>query len=203
MYRRNPWRRSLGGMSGGVFLIGMAIAFITGAWLPVLFVTLAVTSLLGAASSGNPNGLYGGLYSFLWLAGLALCFVVGFWPWILIIVGLSAILGAMRNAIMATILGAGFGTMYNANRGQAEYSQSAQNMSYTPSEPTSPINPIMKATNRSLSRWDPTRRDSSSILIHHNRNNRSHHRMNSHKHSIQRKCRHNNNHKKTYASVKG
>ncbi len=138
MYRRNPWRRSLGGMSGGVFLIGMAIAFITGAWLPVLFVTLAVTSLLGSASSGNPNGLYGGLFSFIWLAGLALCFVVGFWPWILVIVGLSAILGAMRNAIMATILGAGFGTMYNANRGQAEYSQPAQNIPYAPSEPEQP-----------------------------------------------------------------
>jgi hypothetical protein len=133
MYRRDTWRKSLGGMSGGVFLIGLAIAFLTGAWLPVILITLGVTSLLGAASSGNPNGLYGGLYSIVWLAGLGLCFAIGFWPWILVLVGLSCILGAMRNAIMEAIIGAGLGTLYNANQGQPAYYQPAQDISYSSS----------------------------------------------------------------------
>ena len=108
MYRRNSARGFLGGISGGIFLIGLAIAFFSGHFLPVLFVTLAFTSLLGSASSLRPNGIYGGLYSFVWLLGLALCFAIGFWPWILVIVGLSAILGAMRGPIMAALLGVGF-----------------------------------------------------------------------------------------------
>lgn len=108
MYRRNSARGFLGGISGGIFLIGLAIAFFSGHFLPVLFITLAFTSLLGSASSLRPNGIYGGLYSFVWLLGLAFCFAFGFWPWILVIVGLSAILGAMRGPIMAAILGVGF-----------------------------------------------------------------------------------------------
>ena len=105
MYRRN--RGVLGGISGGIFLIGLAIAFFSGFFLPVLFITLAVTSLLGSASSMRPNALYGGLHSFVWLLGLAFCFIFGFWPWILVVVGVSAILGAMRVPIMAAIVGGG------------------------------------------------------------------------------------------------
>jgi hypothetical protein len=132
MYRSNPWRKSLSGMSGGVFMIGLAIAFVTGAWLPVLLITIGVTSLLGAASSGNANGVYGGLHCFIWLAGLGICFAFGFWPWILVVVGLSSILGAMRNAIMEAIVGVGFGMASNAKQSQQVYYQPAQNVSYTP-----------------------------------------------------------------------
>jgi hypothetical protein len=86
MYRQRP-RTMLGGISGGIFLIGLAIAFFVGPFLPILFITLAFTSLIGSVSSLRPNGLYGGLQGFVWLMGLALCFVVGFWPWILVVFG--------------------------------------------------------------------------------------------------------------------
>ena len=125
MFRRNSPRSFLGGISGGVFLIGLAIAFFSGHFLPVLFVTLAITTLLGAASSMRPNGLYGGLFSFVWMLGLAFCFAFGFWPWIMVVVGVSAILGALRVPIMAAILGAGiFGaSRYNAQPMYQPYQQ--------------------------------------------------------------------------------
>ncbi len=50
MYRRRP-RTMLSGISGGIFLIGLAIAFFVGPFLPILFITLAFTSLIGSASS--------------------------------------------------------------------------------------------------------------------------------------------------------
>ncbi|MEO8955661.1 MAG: hypothetical protein ABI396_03795 [Ktedonobacteraceae bacterium] len=122
MYRRNSTRGFLGGISGGIFLIGLAIAFFSGHFLPVLFVTLAFTSLLGSASSLRPNGIYGGLYGFVWMLGLAFCFAFGFWPWILVIVGLSAILGAMRGPIMAAIVGTGiFGASQPAQSSYQPY----------------------------------------------------------------------------------
>ena len=120
MYRRN--RGVLGGMSGGIFMIGLAIAFFSGHFLPVLFITLAVTSLLGSASSMRPNALYGGLHSFVWLLGLAFCFIFGFWPWILVVIGVSAILGAMRVPIMAAIVGGGL-LGANALSNQQPYQQ--------------------------------------------------------------------------------
>ncbi len=129
MYRQRSARGLIGGISGGIFMIGLAIAFFSGHFLPVLFVTLAFTSLLGSVSSLRPNGIYGGLYSFVWLLGLAFCFVFGFWPWILVIVGLSAILGAMRGTIMAAILGMGF---LGAN------SMTNQPPPYQPYQPTPP-----------------------------------------------------------------
>src|SRR2546421_6691909 len=80
MYRRRP-RTMLSGISGGIFLIGLAIAFFVGPFLPIMFITLAFTSLIGSATSLRPTGLYAGIQFFVWLMGLALCFVVGFWLW--------------------------------------------------------------------------------------------------------------------------
>src|SRR5712691_10775353 len=107
MYRRNPARGVIGGLTGGIFLIGLAIAFFSGHFfLTVLFITLAFTSLLGFVSSFRSNGIYGGLHSFVWLFGLGILFLPGvaFWPLILVLVGISAILGALRVPIMAALL---------------------------------------------------------------------------------------------------
>ena len=144
MYRqRNPLRA----MTGGILLIGLAIAFFAGGgghlFLPILFVTLAFTSLIGSFSSFRPNGIYGGLYGFVWMLGLAFCFLVGFWPWILVVVGISVILGALRAPIMAAILGMGVaGAASFSNRQQPYYSppQPAQpyqsyQEGYQPSQP--------------------------------------------------------------------
>src|SRR5215471_5876117 len=95
MYRQ---RNSLGGLTGGIFLIGLALAFFIGSghfFLPILFVTLAFCSLFGSITTFNPRGLYGGLYGFLWLLILALFFLTGSWLWFLVGAGISAILGAL------------------------------------------------------------------------------------------------------------
>ena len=104
MYQPNSIRAMVSGVSGGIFLIGLAIAFFVGPFLPILFITLAITSLLGSFSSFRPNAFYGGIIGFVLLMGLAFCFAFGFWPWILVICGISIILGALRVPIMDILL---------------------------------------------------------------------------------------------------
>src|SRR5712692_6275987 len=128
MYRRNPVRAVTSGLTGGIILIGLAVAFLSGHFLPVFFIALAIASLLGSIGSLRPNGIYGGLHSFVWLLGLAFCFAFGFWPWILFVVGASIILGALRVPIMAALLGLGiFGLASMANQQpQQAYQQPEQ-----------------------------------------------------------------------------
>lgn len=96
MRYRNPLRAA----TGGIFLIGMAIAFAIsgqfgGHWfLPILFITLALTSLIGSLNF-NRQGVYSGSYGFVWLLMLALFFITGSWLWFLVGAGLSAILGSL------------------------------------------------------------------------------------------------------------
>ena len=101
--------------SGGIFLIGLALAIFLSSrfggylFLPILFAGLAFCSLIGSLSTFNPRGVYGGLYSFVWLLGLGILFLpgVGFWPWILVLCGITVILGALFRPIMAAMLGIG------------------------------------------------------------------------------------------------
>ena len=110
MYRRqNPLR----GLAGGIFIIFLALAFFIGGegghlFLPLFFVGLAFCALIGSVSSFNPRGIYSGLMGFVWLLGIGVCFLIGFWPWILVLVGISMILGALFRPITAGLLGAGF-----------------------------------------------------------------------------------------------
>ena len=111
MYRyRNPMR----GIAAGIFFIFLAFAFYFSStftahlFLPILFAGLALFILIGAASSGNPRGIYGGLYPFVWLMGLALCFLIGFWPWILLPIGVCMLIGALYNPINTGLSNAGF-----------------------------------------------------------------------------------------------
>src|SRR5690242_19621589 len=92
-----PYQNSLGGLALGIFLIGLALAIFFGGFggflfLPILFVGLAFTALLGSISSYDHRATYGGLHGFVWLLGLDLCFWIGFWPWILLPIGFSIIL---------------------------------------------------------------------------------------------------------------
>jgi len=112
--RMNRYRNPMRGLATGIFFIFLAFAFyfsntFNSHWfLPILFAGLAFCSLFGAASSGNPRGIYGGLYPFVWLLGLALCFLIGFWPWILLPIGVSMILGALYNPITTGLSNSGF-----------------------------------------------------------------------------------------------
>ena len=112
---RNRYRNPMRGMATGIFFIFLAFAiyfsntFNSDLFLPIFFAGLALVSLIGAASSGNPRGIYGGLYPFVWLLSLAFFFLIGqFWPWILIPIGVCMILGALYNPITTGISNAGF-----------------------------------------------------------------------------------------------
>lgn len=129
MYRyRNPLR----GIATGIFFIFLAFAFYfsntfnSDLFLPIFFAGLALCCLLGAASSGNPRGFYGGLYPFVWLMGLALCFLIGFWPWILLPVGVSMIIGALYNPITTGLSNAGFTANQPSSQQYTPYQQSSE-----------------------------------------------------------------------------
>ncbi len=131
MYRQ---RNSLGGLTGGIFLIGLALAFFIGGghfFLSILFATLAFCSLFGSLATLNPRGFYGGLQGFIWLLGLGILFLpgVGFWPWILVLCGISAILGVLARPIMTGMLGIGI-------LGAASLANQQPQPTYQPSQPT-------------------------------------------------------------------
>ena len=114
-YDRRSYRRQnpLRGLAGGIFIIFLALAFFIGGtgsklFLPLLFVGLAFCALITSVSTFNPRSIYSGLMGFVWLLGIGVCFIVGFWPWILVLVGISMILGALFRPITAGLLGAGF-----------------------------------------------------------------------------------------------
>jgi hypothetical protein len=112
--RMNRYRNPMRGIATGIFFIFLAFAiyfsntFNSDLFLPIFFAGLALVSLIGAASSGSPRGIYGGLYPFVWLMGLALCFLIGFWPWILLPVGVCMILGALYNPITTGLSNSSF-----------------------------------------------------------------------------------------------
>lgn len=125
MYRRNTF----GGLAGGIVLLGLALAFLFGGGgfnLPIFFVALAFSALFGSISSGNPRGMYGGLYGFFWLLILALFFITGSWIVFLIGAAISAILGSLARPIMAAVLGMGImGAASMANQ-QPQYQPTYQ-----------------------------------------------------------------------------
>ena len=125
-YRRNFFSS----ISGGIVLIGLALAFLLGRGefsLPIFFVALAFSALFGSLSSGNPRAVYGGIQGFIWLLGLAFCFYFTFWPWILVVAGISIILGALIQPILAGLLGIGFIAAMQSNRQpQQQYQQPYQ-----------------------------------------------------------------------------
>ncbi len=119
-------RRSIaGGLSTAIILIGLALAFTFGGFnLPIFFVALALSSLVGSLATASPRGIYGGLQSFLWLIGLAFCFTVGFWPWILVVCAASVLLGSLSKLILAGLLSLNlFGTPIVYTRQQPMYDQ--------------------------------------------------------------------------------
>jgi hypothetical protein len=85
-----------GGLAGGIFFFGLALAFYSGHFWAGLFVTLALTSLVGSMASGKLEGVYGGFQGFIFLLGIGLLILTGWWwPGILILLGLASILGSL------------------------------------------------------------------------------------------------------------
>lgn len=115
MYRRRN-RNPINGISGGIFLLSLALAFALShtlggfLFLPILFIGLAFSSLFRGIFSGNPRAAYGTFYGFFWLMILALFFITGSWIWFLVGAGLSAILGSLAGPIIAALIGMGIGS---------------------------------------------------------------------------------------------
>ncbi len=81
-----------GGLAGGIFFIGLAAAILSGHFWPVFLAALAIGWLMGLLSSPKAQALYVGFQGFVFFLGLAVCSVVGWWPWIVVMLGISAIL---------------------------------------------------------------------------------------------------------------
>lgn len=87
-------KEKAGGMSGGIFLIGIGIIF----WLNLDFFPWILVVIALAALPGNVvnESWPAALQELVWLIGLAVLFGTGtFWPGILILIGLSIIAGAL------------------------------------------------------------------------------------------------------------
>lgn len=78
-------------VAGGVFLIGLAILFMTGFWWPGILLVIGASSIArGVAEGRDWYSVPGGL----WMIGLGLMFVFGFqWPLLLILIGVSMLFG--------------------------------------------------------------------------------------------------------------
>ena len=116
MYRRS----SFGGLAGGIAILGVALAFIFGFGgfnLPVFFVALAFSILVGSLATLNPRRIYGALYGFFWMLILALFFITHSWIVFLIGAAISVILGSLARPLLAMLPGLGiFGAVNMANQ---------------------------------------------------------------------------------------
>jgi len=86
--------KSLKAVSGGIFLIGLGLLFLIpgiGIWPWIL----AVIGVAGLPAALSENKGWAGWQGFFWMIGLAVLFYTGlWWPGILILIGISTILGA-------------------------------------------------------------------------------------------------------------
>jgi hypothetical protein len=131
MYRRS----SFGGLAGGIAILGVALAFVFGFGgfnLPVFFVALAFSILVGSLATLNPRRIYGALYGFFWMLILALFFITHSWIVFLIGAAISVILSSLARPLLAMLLGLGiFGAVNMAN-------QQPQQPYYQPPQPQQP-----------------------------------------------------------------
>jgi len=125
------------GLSGGIVLLGLALAFAFGGFnLTIFFIALAIATLVSALGSLNPRRIYGSLQGFFWLLILALFFATDNWIWFLVGAGVSAIMGALFRPIIASLMGIGLVSMANQPPQQPYYqpSQAPQPLYYQPSQ---------------------------------------------------------------------
>lgn len=85
------------GLTGGVWLIGLAVLFMTGWWWPGIMVLIGLSSLFsGLAHAHDANARLGALQGAVWMLGIGVIAFFGWWwPGMLVLVGISAMLGAV------------------------------------------------------------------------------------------------------------
>ncbi len=139
MYRRS----SFGGLAGGLAILAVALAFVFGYGsfnLPVFFVVLAFSILVGSLATLNPRRIYGALYGFFWMLILALFFITGSWIVFLLGAAISVILGSLARPLLAMLLGIGiFGATNMVNQPpQQPYYQPPPQQPQQPYQPYQP-----------------------------------------------------------------
>ena len=82
------------GMTGGIILIGIGIIFLANIdFFPAILVVIGLASL---PESVAQKGFWAGIQSAVWLIGIAALFAFDiFWPGILILAGLSMLVGGL------------------------------------------------------------------------------------------------------------
>jgi len=94
--RRSRFSVEWGGITGGIWLIGIAVLAVTGWWWPGIMVLIGISVLVGGLQSGHGWERWGGLQGAIWTFGIAVIAIFNWWwPGIMVLVGLSAILGAI------------------------------------------------------------------------------------------------------------
>ncbi|MCD4686927.1 MAG: hypothetical protein K8S97_13435 [Anaerolineae bacterium] len=93
MAKRKRRSKMLHGMGGGLFMIGLGVMFLLN--IPFWPWILALIGITSVPSSIAEDGLWAGLQTLVWMGGLAIIFATGQWALILILIGLSTMLGAM------------------------------------------------------------------------------------------------------------
>jgi hypothetical protein len=101
MNKKNIRASLVGGLSGVVFLFGLTIAIMSGQFWLVFLMTLAFSALIGSFSTNDIQANLGGFQGFVFLMGLAVCTVIGWWPWIMVLLGISTVLGTLQGAFAA------------------------------------------------------------------------------------------------------
>lgn len=88
-----------GALSGGLLLIGIGLIFLLNLnFFPAILAVLGLSSIVAGLATGR--GWYG-LQGGLWLIGLFFLFQFDiFWPGILILVGISILLGALSRPML-------------------------------------------------------------------------------------------------------
>jgi glucan phosphoethanolaminetransferase (alkaline phosphatase superfamily) len=134
MYRRSSFR----GLAGGLAILAVALAFVFGNGsfnLPVFFVVLAFSILVGSLATLNPRRIYGALYGFFWMLILALFFITGSWIVFLLGAAISVILGSLARPLLAMLLGLGILGASNMAPQQPYYQPPQPQQPYQPYQP--------------------------------------------------------------------
>ena len=91
--RRGPDAARWGGITGGLFLIGLAVIALFNWWWPGILVLVGLTAFVGSLAGGQARG---GIIGAIFMLGLAVIAAFNWWwPGILMLVGLTAILGSV------------------------------------------------------------------------------------------------------------
>ncbi len=91
--------RLYGTLSGGMFLIGLGLIFLLQMpFFPTILAVIGLSSLLAGLATGRGwHGIQGGV----WLVGLFFLFYYNiFWPGILILLGVSLLIGALTRPML-------------------------------------------------------------------------------------------------------